>query len=322
MIKKILFITLSNFGDVILSLPALDVLRAEYPEAKITVMVGPRAAEILKSNPYIHNLIIYDKYARLRGKISLFFELKKQRFDIIIDLRNTLFGALLPAQFKTSPFLYVPVGIKHMKEKNLYRLKKALRYKGSWQTGKEKLIYISQEDMNYINALLQKNNITNHDKIIVVSPAAGGRTRRWGREKFVQLCQRLSGKYAVILIGRKDDEPLTGYIQSNCTGGKIFDFAGLTNLTQLAVLLKRASLAVVCDTGTLQLASYLDVPIVALFGPSDEQRYGPWSSKSKVIIGKASCRPCRKPDCKFDTIECMHSISVDEVLDLIPGLIE
>jgi ADP-heptose:LPS heptosyltransferase len=340
MVKKILFITLSNFGDVILSLPVLDALRAEYSDARITVMVGPRAAEVFKGNPHIHNLIIYDKYAPLREKINMFFKLRQECFDIVIDLRNTFFGALLPARFKTSPFLYIPSSIRHMKERNLYILSKALRHKGSWRATKEKLFYIDKKEKDYINNLLQKNGITDKDKFIIVSPAAGGTTRRWDKENFIKVCKRLARDYAVILIGRGNDRALTGYIRSNCEGsvrntktlgqenkisngaGKIFDFAGLTNLAQLACLLRKACAAIVCDTGSLQLASYLDVPIVALFGPSDEQRYGPWPNRFKVITAKIPCRPCRKPNCEFNTIECMRKISPSEVLDSIDALLK
>jgi ADP-heptose:LPS heptosyltransferase len=208
-----------------------------------------------------------------------------------------------------------------MREKNLYRLRRALRYKGPWPRIKEKLLYIGQEDKNYINALLQDKGITGENKIIIVSPAAGGYTRRWEKEKFIQLCQRLVRNYSVILIGRENDKALTGEIKANCKA-KIFDFAGLTNLAQLASLLKRSSLVVVCDTGTLQLASYLDVPVVAMFGPSDEQRYGPWSSRFKVVTASVSCRPCKSPECRFNTIECMKKIEVSEVLDSIDALLK
>jgi len=321
MINKVLFFTLSNFGDVILTLPVLDALRASYPNAKITVMVGPRAAEIFKNTPYIHDFIIYNKYATLREKIRLFSQLKKEHFDVVIDLRNTLFGALLPARFKTSPFLRIPSDIQHMKTRNLYRFRMALRQKGLWAAVKEKLLYISPEDKDYINALLEQNGITSEDRIVIVNPAAGGHTRRWKKEKFVQLCQKLAIEYSVILIGRKDDKPLTGYIQANCTG-RIFNFAGLTNIAQLSSLLKRSSLVLTCDTGILQLASYLDIPIVALFGPSDEHRYGPWSSKCRVITTQLPCRPCKRPDCRFKTVECMREISVSEVLDSIDLLLK
>ena len=318
--KRILFITLSNFGDVILTLPVLDALRTNYPDALITVIVGPRPWEIFRNNPYIHKLIIYNKYAPLREKIHLFFQLRKEHFDVVIDLRNTLFGALLPTQFRTSPFLRLPSGLRHMKEQNLYRLKRALRQKEIRIDGVEKSLLISQEDKDYISALLEDRGIDQQEKIIIVSPAAGGRTRRWEKEKFIQLCQRVAKDYSLILIGRRQDQSLAQEIKANCKG-KIFDFAGMTNLAQLAFLLKKASVVIVCDTGILHLASYLDIPIVGLFGPSDEYRYGPWSTKFKVIAAPLSCRPCREPDCSFNTIECMRRISVNEVSDSIDALL-
>jgi lipopolysaccharide heptosyltransferase II len=321
-INKVLFFTLSNFGDVILTLPVLDALRAEYPQALITVVVGPRAAEVFGNNPYINDLIIYDKYAPLKEKIKLFSRLKKERFDLVVDLRNTLYGALLPARFRTSPFLRMPRDIRHMKQRNLYRLRMALKQNGLWATVKEKILYISPKDKDYINTLIEEGGIKSNHQIIVVSPAAGGKTRRWPRENFIQLCKALAADYMIILIGRKQDKALTAYIKDKASSGKVFDFAGLTNLGQLAWLLKRASLVVVCDTGILQLASYLDTPIVALFGPSDEQRYGPWSSRFKIVSAKVPCRPCTAPLCQFNTNECMQKIGPNQVLDSIDELLK
>ncbi|MFH1678974.1 MAG: glycosyltransferase family 9 protein [Candidatus Omnitrophota bacterium] len=321
MFKKILFFTLSNFGDVILTLPLLDALRQDYSDARITVMVGPRPAEVFKNNPHIDKLIIYNKYAPLREKIQLFIQLKKEGFDAVIDLRNTLFGALLPVRFKTSPFLRMPAKLRHMKERNLYRLTKALGHKGTWGQARQGSLYISREDENYVNLLLQENGIKSEDRFIIISPVTGGTTRRWEEEKFVQLCLKLARDYLVILIGRKDDANLTRQIKVDCAR-KIFDFAGLTNLAQLAYLLKKSQLVVVCDTGVLHLASYLNIPIVGLFGPSDERRYGPWSSRFKVVASEVPCRPCRSPDCKFNTVECMRKISVVQVLDSIDALLK
>ncbi|MFH1338281.1 MAG: glycosyltransferase family 9 protein, partial [Candidatus Omnitrophota bacterium] len=314
------------------TLPVLDILRQKYPEAEITVMVGPRPCEIFKDNPYVHNLIIYDKYAQLREKVRLFFRLRKENFDAVIDLRNTLYGALLPARCRTSPFLHMPSRLRHMREQNLYRLQKALMNPESFGKAEAKSLFIGREDKDYMDSLLQKNKIGKADKIIILSAAAGGKTRRWDREKFVQLCGSLTRNYTVILVGREEDKELTQYIYDGCTSfagerisdarGKIFDFAGLTNLAQLAFLLKQSSLVVVCDTGVLQLASYLDVPVVGLFGPSDEQRYGPWSGKFKIVSAGIDCRPCRSPECKFDTVECMHKIDVNKVLDSIDALLK
>jgi ADP-heptose:LPS heptosyltransferase len=208
-----------------------------------------------------------------------------------------------------------------MKERNLYRLSMALRQKQPLTEANKKLLCISPKDKNYINALLENNGISTRDKIVIVSPATGGRTRRWGKEKFADLCEQLANSYSVILIGKNEERTLTEYIKANCTE-KIFDFASLTNLAQLVFLLEKSSLVVACDTGILHLASYLDIPVVGIFGPSDEQRYGPWSSKFKVITEAIPCRPCRRPDCKFKTVGCMREISVNKVLDSIDALLK
>lgn len=312
-IKKILFITLSNMGDVILTLPVLDYLRGHFPKSKITVMVGPRPKEILENNPYIDRLIVYDKYSRLRNKIKLFGELKKERFDAVIDLRNTLYGALLPVSYKTSPFLRVPRDIRHIKDRNLYRLQKALKIKGPLIAGKEKLFHVTDKDRDYVNALFKENGLDPRDKIILVSFGTGGDTRRWDKLKFGELCSALSQEYKVILIGSKANQSIARSILQNCPN-KIFDFTGQTTLQQLACLFDRGYLLITCDTGTLHLASYLDTPIVALFGPSDEKKYGPWSTRYKIVSKEIFCRPCKKAHCRFKTVACMNLIKVEDVL--------
>ena len=127
MVNKILFVTLSNIGDCILTLPVLDALGENFPQAKITVLVGPRAQEIFQDNPQIHRLIIYDKHSRIKEKIKLFQKLERERFDMVVDLRNSLLGALLPVAKKTSPFLIIPRQVRHMKDRHLYRLQEVTR---------------------------------------------------------------------------------------------------------------------------------------------------------------------------------------------------
>src|SRR3989338_8593917 len=194
MLNNILFITLSNIGDCIMTLPVLDALRERFPKAKVTVMVGPRAKEIFEANPYIHKLIIYDKYMPLRQKIKLFFIFKKEHFDLVVDLRNTLYGVLLTARFRTSPFLRIPSNIQHMKERNLYRLFRALKMRPSnAYTTTNKSLFISQQDKDYANHLLEKSNINSKDKIIIIAAVARGAARRWEKENFLRLSEGLSG---------------------------------------------------------------------------------------------------------------------------------
>ena len=117
---KILFITLSNIGDCILTLPVLDALRNAYPEGKISCLVPERPKEIFVNNPAVENIIVFNKHAKLIDKIKLFFSLSKEKFDIVVDLRNSFFGAFLPAKKRSSPLRFIPGKFKHMKDRHLF----------------------------------------------------------------------------------------------------------------------------------------------------------------------------------------------------------
>ncbi|MCM8780671.1 MAG: lipopolysaccharide heptosyltransferase II [Candidatus Omnitrophica bacterium] len=315
MFNKILFITLSNIGDAILTLPVLDTLKQNFPEAKIIVMTGPRPKDIFLNNPYVDRVIIYNKQERLREKISLFRQLKKESFDIVIDLRNSLFGILLSSRYRVSPLLSIPKDVKHAKESHMYKLYSALRSYGYLKKPLTKSsVYISPEDKEYIEEILRINNIRKEENLFVVAAGARSQIKRWQREKFVELITLLIKdlNVQVILVGSQEDACVNKYITENVVY-TVLDLTGKTTLSQLAYLLKKARLLVTNDSAVLHMASYLDVPVVAIFGPTNEARYGPWSCNSVVIKKDISCRPCQKARCRFKTLDCMRLIGVQDV---------
>ncbi len=314
---KILFITLSNLGDVILTLPVLDYLRHYFPENEITVMAGPRVKEVFEGNPAIKRLIVYDKTAPLREKMALFFRLRSEGYDVVIDLRNTFYGAFLPAKFKTSPFLNVPAFIIHMKDRNLFRLRMALRMQSVIiDTTVSKSLYLSAEGKAYITRMLEQSGINLQEgKLIVVAPAARGGNKSWSKEGFAQVCADLARDHKVILVGTQSDRELTQYIKLNSHSANVFDYAGLTNIGQLAFIMGKASLVIVADTGIQHLASYVAAPVLALFGAFNEKKYGPWSEKiNSVVVKEVFCRPCQAAQCVFNTIDCMALIKPQTVI--------
>ncbi len=311
---KILFITLSNIGDVILTLPVMDYLREKFPKAKITVMVGPRPKEIFEDNPYIEKLIVYDKHTKLREKIRLFQELKKERFDIVVDLRNSFFGAFLPAHCKTSPFIIIPRTIKHMRDRHLYKVHGLKK--------EAKSSYVSLQDEEYIKKILKENNINEVDKIIVIASGARSQTKRWAKEKFVKLVNILKEEFGlkIVLVGDKDDVDINRYITENVKNG-IVDLTAKTTITQLTYLLNRAVLVITNDSAVLHIAGYLNIPVVAIFGPTNEKKYGPCSDIATVVKKDIACRPCEKAQCKFGNLECLQLIKVEDVLNAIRKLL-
>jgi heptosyltransferase-2 len=327
---KILFITLSNIGDVILTLPVLDYLKGKFSDAAITVMSGPRAREIFEIDPRIASFIAYDKHAPLKEKIRLFNKLKKEYFDMVVDLRNTFFGVFLPASSRT-PFLrIIPKNIKHMKEKHLYQIPDARAQSpfkmeptpqptAGWlplgRSIKNDSLCVRPQDEEYVKRLLRENNIKEGDGIIVVSAGARSHIKRWAKEKFSDLIPLLIKEFAakIILVGDKEDMPINKYIAGRLSYS-LLDSSGRTTLLQLACLLKKARLVITNDSAVLHTASYLNIPVVAIFGPTDDLKYGPWSADCAVVRRSIFCSPCQKAQCRFGTLECMSLIKVEDVL--------
>jgi len=311
---KILFITLSNIGDCILTLPVLDFLRQKYPHALITCLVPARPREIFINNPAVQNVVIFDKHAKLIDKIKLFFTLSRGNFDIVVDLRNSFFGAFLPARKKSlfwGPLRWVPARIRHMKEKHLFWAN-MLDY--SKQNKKYQSLNITFEDVDYIQGILSEQNLTNSAKLIVIAPGSRSRVKCWDKENFTQLCSQLVKEgNQVVLVGDLLDQPICNYLQQ-ASEEKI------TNLSQLAVLLKQAQLLITNDSAVMHLASYLNVPVAAIFGPTDEKKYGPWSENSAVVKKDIFCRPCEKAQCRFGSLECLTAIKPADVLRKVESM--
>lgn len=312
MVKKILFITLSNIGDCLLTLPALDSLRQEFPEAQITVIAGPRPKEIFETNPHLHKFMVYDKRSSLKEKINLFISLWKERFDVVVDLRNSFFGAFLAVRYKTSLFLRIPRQIKHMKDRHLYKLESILKVKPKPLAARS--LYPSPQDEEQINRLLKENNIPDEDKLIVIAAGSRSHTKRWPKEKFSELIVRLNKEFLakIVLVGNRDDLEGNQYIAQQAKI-PLVNLSARLSLNELSYLLKKARLLISNDSAVLHLASYLDVPVVAVFGITDDAKYGPWSKGSCVVKKEISCRPCQEAQCKFGTLECISLVKVEDV---------
>ncbi|MDD5432862.1 MAG: lipopolysaccharide heptosyltransferase II [Candidatus Omnitrophica bacterium] len=320
-VKKILFITLSNIGDCLLTLPALDALKQKFPGVKISVLVGERPKEIFENDPSIDKVLVFNKRAKLREKIKLFIQLRKEKFDMVVDLRNSFFGIFLPARYKQPVFSSGSKELKHMQDKHLAKLGKI---KVDSDKISHKSFCVKPSDVIHIDKLLKEAGVIDTDRLLIIAPGARSHVKRWGAEKFVALIKTAVSEFGlkVILVGDDNDAKHAKYILENCDCGKsIVDFCAKTNLAQLGVLLKRAVCAVTNDSAVLHLASYLDLPVVAIFGPTDETKYGPWSHLWSVAKKDIFCRPCKKAQCKYGSLKCLEIIKPEDVLLQLESLL-
>lgn len=321
---KLLFITLTNIGDCILTLPALDELRQALPSACVSVICSERAKELFENNPHIENVIVYDKRAPIGEQARLFLRLARSRFDIIVDLRNTFMSFLLPARHKIPLFLNIPKFLTHKKDVHIFKARAALSgIKIKKHAGrKETTLFIPPREKKHIKEILFKNNINFSDRVVVVAPGARSHVKRWTKDKFIEVLNVLAGNHAVkiILVGDKDDEAVSGYIEKNCRY-PLLNLTGQTTLLGLARVLSVATVLIANDSAILHLASYLNIPVVAVFGPTDDTKYSPWADNFRVVKKEIFCRPCAKAQCRFGTLECMQVIRPQDVLNKVRGIL-
>lgn len=308
-IKRILVVSLSNLGDVILTFPVIDILLRDFPDAKLSVVVGPKAESFLKANPHFEEIYVFDKRSSVKNKFLWTMELRKKRFDLVVDLRNTAIPILISAKHHTSIGINGFRGI-HMKTKHLNRLKTVFNFNS--ESKDRSALHIPEADKSTIADVL-KNKIGPKGEYLVVGPGAANHIKRWTESGFASLCDNLIELFQIriVMVGDKGDCPVVDSIIKKMKHAPV-NLCGETDLLQLAEILQHSKLVVVNDSAIMHLASYLDVPVVALFGPTDERKYGPWSSKSLVVRKKLFCSPCEKSGCAYQH-ECMEQISSAEV---------
>ncbi|MFA5088471.1 MAG: glycosyltransferase family 9 protein [Candidatus Omnitrophota bacterium] len=313
-IKKILVITLSNIGDVILTFPVLDVLRAECPQAELEVVVGPKGEPLFKGNPVIHKVFVFDKEQSFGKMLAFIRALREKRYDLVVDLRNTAIPFLISAKKKT-PALTRKPGKAHMRFKHLERLR-AVFPEQSVVLAQSSALHISDEDRQQASQLLY-NQVEWNQKFVVVSPGARDQTKRWPEERFTEVCDRLIELYQIkiIFVGDTSDRKIVQTITKHMRHNAV-NLAGRTTLPQLAALLSQCVLLIANDSAPMHLASYLNVPVLALFGPTDPDKYGPWSSTSCLIRKNSGCALCQNPKAKGEHT-CMRAITAEDILKTI-----
>lgn len=335
--KSILVIKLSAIGDVILSVPSLRAVRKKFPYANIKALVGVKARNSLKGCPYVNDVIVCDfdgKNEGLFGLLKLAGVLRRHDFDIVVDLQNNRKSHLLSfLSFAALRFGYkngkwgflLNRGIKDVKKplgpiEHQFRILASL---GIALEDKRLELWPSKEDEQFIDNFLASNWIGQRQLLIGVNMGSSERwaTKRWPIQNIAKLCDELSSKFSarVIITGIRKD--INSAIKlSQLTKSRPILACGKTNITQLAVLIKRCKVFVTGDSAPIHVATAVGTPYVALFGPTDPRRHVAIYEKGVIIKKNLRCSPCYKPRCLLN-YRCMKRISVDEVLTAIEKLL-
>jgi lipopolysaccharide heptosyltransferase II len=326
-------------GDIILTTPLIRSVRKSFPNAKITYLVKKEFADLVKHNPYLNEVIIFDKHGGLKALMDLRKQISAGKYDWFIDLHNNLRTRFLRISLHFgSVSTYHKDSLKRMLlvrwRINLLRngrqiflkyfdaiARHSIQYDGQ---GTE--VLLPEAVINKVKAKLSIDSVSFHKPIILLCPGASFSNKRWLPERFQQLGEQLinSSGYQVIFLGGPTDKALCQEIVSNMQG-KALNYAGEFSLLESAALASLASAVVTNDSGMMHLAQSQGSPVVAIFGPtSKELGFYPIPGKSQVIEKDISCRPCTTKGleyCPKKHFNCMKQIEAEEVYHAIQRII-
>jgi len=342
---SILIIKLSAIGDVIHTLPFLEVLRDNFPDARIDWLVEEEASQIIEGHEGIDRVIISHRKSWqtrvIKGKdhvrvvkevVRFLKELRSEEYDLVIDLQGLFKSGILTGLSKgkrkigstgsregSSFFLTerpYPVDYnQHALDRYLKLIKHLKCDKDSWKGS----IPIRDSDKRSIDKLIHENGIQDK-RLVAINPMARWKTKLWDSERFAILANRIHKELSctVIFTGGRDDRSRVVEIIDRMDEMPI-NLTGQTSLKELAYLYSRCRLMISTDTGPMHMAAAMDCPVVALFGPTAPWRTGPYGKGHRVVRGEAECSPCFKKRC--DHMTCMREITAERAFESVKQLL-
>ncbi|TAJ08944.1 MAG: putative lipopolysaccharide heptosyltransferase III [Nitrospirae bacterium] len=334
--RNLLVIKLRYIGDVLLATPVLRALRERFPEARLTMAVNRGTEEILKWNPDVQEVMVVEKRG-LAAQLRFLRAVRRRRFDTVIDLTDGdraatlagLSGAPLRIGFNEEHrwrgLLFTTIapalpGTVHRVDHDL----RALLPLGIEPKASQPRLYTSLEDDERAARLLEEAGLAGAGgPLVMFQPGARYWFKAWPAERFAALAERLSESFGcrVVIGGSESERPLAEEVRRLARSTPTV-LAGRTPLLTYASVLKRCRLFVGNDNGPMHMAAALGVPVVALFGPSNPDEWGPRGPEVRVLYKGLDCRPCFHPTCERGEESCMKRISVDEVCAAAGTLLE
>ncbi|OPY14628.1 MAG: Lipopolysaccharide core heptosyltransferase RfaQ [Syntrophus sp. PtaB.Bin001] len=338
---RILVIKLRYLGDVLLTTPVFGALRAHFPEAFIAAAVNRGTETMLTDNPAIDRIFTVETdselLADIRKQFRLIKEIRSFDFDTVLDLtwsdRAAVLSFLSGAKKR---FSYKPKRKRLFSRsllftdlidipQKLHTVKRHLAMAtalGCPSIPAKPTLYWSSKDGTECEEIMRDSGLSSDIPYVVIHPTSNAIHKVWTTEGYAAVCDYLSEKKAMqtILVCGKDEKEAR-LNQEICSLAKshILNFGGRLSLKQLAVLLSKAVLFIGIDSGPMHMATAVDTPVLAIFGPSRPWRWGPCGSENIVIQKKWDCVPCGKKGCRNDGREsrCLSELTPDEVIPVI-----
>jgi heptosyltransferase-2 len=321
-------------GDAVLALPALAAIRAHFPKADLTIAAPASVASIFREDTDVAPNRILELPANSTAAVAA---LRGERFDLGILLPNSfrsawqLWRARVPGRWG-----YATAGRGLLLTKRSRGGRPRSRHQSDYYRALVAGLGIacdpsapptlrpSTASARRADAILAERGIAASTRLIAMAPgAAYGQAKQWAPDRMAELASRLVAEHdaTCVLLGASHDRDAARGIESWLRAhapdraARVVDLVGRTTLGALVGLAARSAVFVSNDSGGMHLAAALGRPVVAIFGPTDEEATRPVGDHD-VVTSSVFCRPCMLRECPIDH-RCMKRISVDTVFSAV-----
>jgi ADP-heptose:LPS heptosyltransferase len=269
---KILFLSLTNIGDVILSTVLMNRILETHPNAQFDVICGPKAVDLFEGCPHVRKVIPLKKQKRKMHHWQLLKIGFSQHYDLVVDLRTPLWGRLVRAS-RAIMGRHKGQGLVSQHYASLWPSNKAPRTK----------VWPGKATRKSTTAWLTKRRTPN-TPLIAICPTANWEGKMWPKAKVAEFMQLYAKKpVQFVLLGSPNEREKVKELFDVLPQGRVID-AFDTNLTEAAVIFEHCAAVVANDSGLAHLAGAAGAPLAVLFGPMDEGTYTPVANPLEVII--------------------------------------
>ena len=332
--KRILVIRYRFLGDTILTGPFLKNLRYAYPDAVIDVLVGPQSGEVLQNCPYVNNLIVFDttrfhKYDQGKGAKRSFwsyvFDLREQKYDLVFVLKRSW----------SSAFLALLTGAKYRigyaNEGREILLTHSVKFDSQVHEVQSTLDvlraahipivddrmegWITPSEQKTIEEMVPQLLEQNDQKRVLIHAAAAHPDKVYPLELWATIIKELhvNKRMKPFFTGAPQDKEMYDEL-IRLSGVNAINLAGHLSIRQSMALYKNMDLAVCVDSGPAHLAAAVGTPTVALFGPTDPNRWRPYGDNCLAVFDESlECRPCHYKKTCVDR-PCLTQLDPQKVL--------
>ena len=291
-------------GDAVMATPAIENIISHFKNVEITLIGSLVSVEALQNHPRVIQTYFVDK------RFSNFYKTLSDldEFDLFFSFRGSLRAKL----FK----LFVSSKVKNQYSKDKYKRGHQVEKYNNFIN--DSLGIDSKPGRLIVHSKGQKK--INKNRILGINPgAAFGNAKQWYPENFAKVALGLSTEYDIIIFGGPQDYDIAKDIESYLIEMGVVNYLNLAtklSVTQLISQIENLDLLVTCDSGPMHIAAALNIPTVAIFGPTKVKETSQWMNEKSIVVKKNfECQPCMKKTCPLKHHNCMKLIDESDILD-------